>query len=115
MITTDLGILQTAIEEVLDSESWNIKFYIDSPDLINIIANIYLMNDTAVETTNRVAPLTIITTKNRISLIIEDNESTQKRSTYYKSYTPICIYEDLYTDIRHILNIIDLCIIRLNG
>lgn len=115
MITTDLGTLQTVIEQVLDQGSWYIKSYIDSPDLVNIIANIYLMNNTAVETTNRVRPLTVIASTNRISIIIEDSEATPKRSTYYKTEYPICQYTDLYEDIYNILLIIDVCLIRLQG
>ena len=111
----DLGTLQTIIEQVVDSQPWYVKMYIDNETLVDILVNIWLMNDTAIEVTNRVEPLTIIATTHRVSIIIDEEEGTTKRSTYYKSDHPLCNYANTATDIANVLNIIDVCIIRLNS
>lgn len=115
MRQTDLGQLQTAIENQLDSQTWYLQSYIDDERIINVVAAIYLNNDVAIEVTTRIAPLTIIATNKRISVIIDADQDTQKRSTYYKSSWAICQYQDMSEDVQNILNIIDVCLLRLGA
>lgn len=113
MRQTDLGDLQTAIENQLDSQEWYLQSYIDDERIINVVAAIYLNNDMAIEVTTRIKPLTIIATTHRISVIIDADQGTQKRSTYYKATWAICQYQDMNADVFYILNIIDFCLLRL--
>lgn len=115
MRQTDLGLLQTVIEDELDNQTWYLQSYIDDERIINVVAAIYLNNDVAIEVTTRIAPLTIIATTKRISVIIDANQGTQKRSTYYKSTWAICQYKHMSADVQYILNIIDFCLLRLEA
>lgn len=113
MQQTDLGLLQSVIEDQLDHYVWYLKSYIDDDRIVNVVAAIYLNNDVAIEVTTRIEPLTIIATTRRISVIIDESEGTTKRSTYYKSAQSICHYESISDDVNNILNIIDFCLLRL--
>lgn len=115
MRQTDLGQLQTAIELKLDSQTWYLQSYIDDERIINVVAAIYLNNDVAIEVTTRIEPLTIIATTKRISVIIDADQQTMKKSTYYKSQWAICKYENMSEDVQNILNIIDVCLLRLGA
>lgn len=114
MIQVDLGLLQSVIENQLESQTWYLQSYIDDDRIVNVVAAIYLNNDVAIEVTTRIAPLTIIATRKRISVIIDADQGTQKRSTYYKSQNALCHYESMDDDVQNILNIIDICLIRLD-
>jgi hypothetical protein len=111
----DLGLLQSIIEYTLDNSTWYLESYIDDERIINVVANIFLNNDVAIEVSTRIPPLTIIATHNRISVIIDEGEGTQKRSTYYKSDHDLCHYESIEDDVENILTTIDVCLIRLQG
>ena len=115
MIQVDLGLLQSVIENQLESQTWYLQSYIDDDRIVNVVAAIFLNNDVAIEVTTRIEPLTIIATRNRVSVIIEADQETQKRSTYYKSQNALCHYESMDDDVQNILNIIDVCLIRLNS
>lgn len=115
MIQVDLGLLQSVIENQLESQTWYLQSYIDDERIINVVAAIYLNNDVAIEVTTRIEPLTIIATRKRISVIIDADQNTEKRSTYYKSQNALCHYEYMDNDVQNILNIIDVCLINLDS
>ena len=112
MKVTDYSVIQNEIEQQLLEQDFTIEEYLSEQAIVIAVANIYTTGDlvtgfsqdykyevsqTIPETYKR---LSIISNKDRISIILE------KEMSYYKSDVPICGYEDLTEDIGFILTII---------
>lgn len=108
MKVENLEVLQEATQHVILNTEPTISEYLPLNLLTYIVMNIYLNNDVAKAVTNHVnGKMTIITSKRAVSVIWDE------ASTNYRLRFPLCLYENLYTDIETILSCIDICIDRL--
>lgn len=121
MKETDYNVIQSEIQKQLLDQEWSIEEFLSEDVIVLAIANIYTTNDLVSgfgqDYTNSVAlsgndsweKLSIISARDRISIILDSKMS------YYKDAFPVCGYESLETDIRNILVVIQTVLDRIEN
>lgn len=121
MKITDYTVIQSEIEDQLLEQDYTIEEYLSEQAIVLAVANIYTTGDLVTGFSQdfkyeicQLNPeiykkLSIISNKERISIILE------KEMSYYKSDVPICGYESLTEDIGYILTIIQTVFDRINA
>ena len=108
MIVENLEVLQETTQHVILNTEPTVSEYVPLGLLTYIVMNIYLNNYTSKSLTNHVKQgMTIITSQKNVSVIWGEH------STSYRLRVPLCLYEDLITDLETILSCIDICVDRL--
>ena len=112
MKETDYSVIQSEIEQQLLEQDFTIEEYLSEIAIVIAVANVYttcdlitgfsqdFKYDVSQTIPEHYKRLSIISTKDRISIILDGEMS------YYKSDVPICGYENLTEDIGVILMII---------
>lgn len=121
MKITDYSVIQNEIQKQLLDQEWSIEEYLSEDVIVLAIANIYTTNDLVSgfgqDYTNSVAlsgndsweKLSIISARDRISIILDSKMS------YYKDAFPVCGYESLETDIYNIFVLIQTVLDRIDA
>ena len=121
MKITDYSVIQNEIEQQLLDQDYTIEEYLSEQAIVIAVANIYTTGDLVTGFSQdykyEVSPenpeifkrLSIISNKDRISIIVDSHMS------YYKSDVPICGYESLEDDIAYIFVVIQTVFDRLDS
>ena len=108
MKVENLEVLQETTQHVILNTEPTVSEYVPLGLLTYIVMNIYLNNNYSKSLTNHVKQgMTIITSQKNVSVIWGEH------STSYRLRVPLCLYEDLITDLETILSCIDICVDRL--
>lgn len=121
MKITDYTLIQEQILNNLQEQDWTIENYLPETTIVLAISNIYTTNDICsgfgqdfnsqhiVNGSVDSQPISIISSRQRISIITSDGMS------FYLADLPICGYEDLQEDIYNIFVIIQAVFDRIES
>lgn len=121
MKITDYSVIQNEIHEQLLEQDWSIEQYLDESMIVLAVANIYTTNDmvsgfgqdftnaASVSGLDNFEKLSIISSRDRISIILDSKMS------YYKDNLAICGYESLDEDIYNIFVVIQAVFDRIDA
>lgn len=108
MKVKNLELLQETTQHIILNTEPAISEFVSLELLTYIVMNVYLNNGSSKSLTNHVKQgITIITSQRNVSVIWGE------RSTSFRLRVPLCLYEDLVTDLGTILSCIDICFDRL--
>ena len=121
MKNTDYSVIQNEIHQQLLDQDWTIEQYLDESMIVLAVANIYTTNDmvsgfgqdftnaASVSGNDNYEKMSIISSRDRISIILDSKMS------YYKDNLPICGYESLDEDIYNIFVVIQAVFDRIDA
>lgn len=121
MKVTDYSLIQEQILNELQAQQWTISDYLSESAIVLAISNIYTTNDmcsgfgqdfnsqSIFKGSIDSKPISIISSRQRISIITSDGMS------FYKADLSICGYEDLKEDISNIFVIIQAVFDRIDS
>lgn len=108
MKENDLNAVRTEIESQLDDQDWRILDYLTRDQATLVVCNIYNTNDSAKGFGQDFEDcISIISSRQRISAIASGAHS------FYKSETPLCMYQNLADDVHQILIVMEAAIQRM--